>query len=166
VLDHQTTVHHDLHPGRVGITPDFLMPQTLLQPQGFRALLEGERLRLQEEIRGYPTPIPRCDQQFNHLIAQREVLFSQLARLDAVTPTSVGDADSWWDAFVDSSDLEADLKRRIEAAGAYVPVDSLCLSPQCGFSSTHHGNAVSESEQWRKLELVVRVAREVWGSEN
>jgi 5-methyltetrahydropteroyltriglutamate--homocysteine methyltransferase len=55
-----------------------------------------------------------------------------------------------------------EIKRRIEAATAYVPMESLCLSPQCGFSSTHHGNAVSESEQWRKLELVVRVAREVW----
>jgi 5-methyltetrahydropteroyltriglutamate--homocysteine methyltransferase len=56
-----------------------------------------------------------------------------------------------------------EIKRRIDAAGAYVPMDRLCLSPQCGFSSTHHGNAVSENEQWRKLELVVRVAREVWG---
>jgi 5-methyltetrahydropteroyltriglutamate--homocysteine methyltransferase len=37
------------------------------------------------------------------------------------------------------------------------------LSPQCGFSSTHHGNAVSETEQWRKLELVVSVARQMWG---
>jgi 5-methyltetrahydropteroyltriglutamate--homocysteine methyltransferase len=56
-----------------------------------------------------------------------------------------------------------EIKRRIEAASAYLPMESLCLSPQCGFSSTHHGNAVSESEQWRKLDLVVRVAREVWG---
>jgi 5-methyltetrahydropteroyltriglutamate--homocysteine methyltransferase len=56
-----------------------------------------------------------------------------------------------------------EIRRRIEAASAYVPMESLCLSPQCGFSSTHHGNAVSESEQWRKLELVVRVARDVWG---
>jgi 5-methyltetrahydropteroyltriglutamate--homocysteine methyltransferase len=56
-----------------------------------------------------------------------------------------------------------EIKRRIEAAAAYVPMESLCLSPQCGFSSTHHGNAVSETEQWRKLELVVNVAREVWG---
>lgn len=56
-----------------------------------------------------------------------------------------------------------EIKRRIDAAAAHVPMASLCLSPQCGFSSTHHGNAVSESEQWRKLELVVRVAREVWG---
>jgi 5-methyltetrahydropteroyltriglutamate--homocysteine methyltransferase len=56
-----------------------------------------------------------------------------------------------------------EIKRRIDAAGAYVPLDSLCVSPQCGFSSTHHGNAVSENEQWRKLELVVQVARDVWG---
>jgi 5-methyltetrahydropteroyltriglutamate--homocysteine methyltransferase len=55
-----------------------------------------------------------------------------------------------------------EIKRRIAAASAYVPMESLCLSPQCGFSSTHHGNAVSETEQWRKLELVVRVARETW----
>lgn len=81
-----------------------------------RALLDGERLRLQEEIRSYPTPIPRCDQQFNHLIAQREVLFSQLARLEVVTLASVGESGSGWDAFVDSSDLEAELKRRVKAA--------------------------------------------------
>jgi len=56
-----------------------------------------------------------------------------------------------------------EIKRRIEAASAYVPMESLCLSPQCGFSSTHHGNAVSETEQWRKLELVVNVARQMWG---
>ena len=56
-----------------------------------------------------------------------------------------------------------ELKRRIEAASAFVPLENLCLSPQCGFASTHHGNAVSEDEQWRKLELIVRVAEEVWG---
>jgi 5-methyltetrahydropteroyltriglutamate--homocysteine methyltransferase len=56
-----------------------------------------------------------------------------------------------------------EIKRRIDAASAFVPIESLCLSPQCGFSSTHHGNAVSETEQWRKLELVVNVARQIWG---
>ncbi len=54
------------------------------------------------------------------------------------------------------------LKRRIEEASRFVPLDRLCLSPQCGFSSTHHGNALSIDEQWRKLALVVDVAREVW----
>ncbi|MBM3368364.1 MAG: 5-methyltetrahydropteroyltriglutamate--homocysteine S-methyltransferase [Betaproteobacteria bacterium] len=55
------------------------------------------------------------------------------------------------------------IKRRIEQAAKFVPLEDLCLSPQCGFSSTHHGNALSRDEQWRKLELVVQVAREVWG---
>jgi 5-methyltetrahydropteroyltriglutamate--homocysteine methyltransferase len=55
------------------------------------------------------------------------------------------------------------LKRRIDAAAKVVPLEDLCLSPQCGFSSTHHGNLLSVEEQWRKLERVVEVAREVWG---
>jgi 5-methyltetrahydropteroyltriglutamate--homocysteine methyltransferase len=56
-----------------------------------------------------------------------------------------------------------DLKRRIEAAAKYVPLERLCLSPQCGFASTLEGNALSEEEQMAKLRLVVDVAREVWG---
>ena len=62
-------------------------------------------------------------------------------------------------------DLESadDLKRRIDEAAAIVPLEQLCLSPQCGFSSTHHGNALSQDDQWRKLERVVEVARAVWG---
>jgi 5-methyltetrahydropteroyltriglutamate--homocysteine methyltransferase len=55
------------------------------------------------------------------------------------------------------------LKRRIDEAARFVPLERLCLSPQCGFSSTHHGNALSQDDQWRKLERVVEVAREVWG---
>ena len=55
-----------------------------------------------------------------------------------------------------------DVKRRIDAAAKHVPLERLCLSPQCGFSSTHHGNALTQEEQWRKLELVVEIAREVW----
>jgi 5-methyltetrahydropteroyltriglutamate--homocysteine methyltransferase len=54
------------------------------------------------------------------------------------------------------------LKRRIDEAAKYVPLEDLCLSPQCGFSSTHHGNQLTEDEQWRKLERVVQVAEEVW----
>jgi 5-methyltetrahydropteroyltriglutamate--homocysteine methyltransferase len=56
-----------------------------------------------------------------------------------------------------------DLKRRIDEAARYVPLDQLCLSGQCGFSSTVEGNALSYDEQVAKLELIVRVAREVWG---
>jgi 5-methyltetrahydropteroyltriglutamate--homocysteine methyltransferase len=55
-----------------------------------------------------------------------------------------------------------ELKRKIDEASKHVPIENLCLSPQCGFSSTHHGNALSMDEQWRKLERVVEVAREVW----
>lgn len=55
------------------------------------------------------------------------------------------------------------LKRRIDEAAKIVPLENLCLSPQCGFSSTHHGNALTEVEQWKKLERVVEVARDVWG---
>jgi len=55
------------------------------------------------------------------------------------------------------------LLRRIEEASAYAPLDQLCLSPQCGFSSTVDGNALSYDEQVAKLALVVEVADEVWG---
>jgi 5-methyltetrahydropteroyltriglutamate--homocysteine methyltransferase len=55
------------------------------------------------------------------------------------------------------------IKKRIEEASRYVPLENLCLSPQCGFSSTHHGNSLTADEQWRKLERVVEVSREVWG---
>jgi 5-methyltetrahydropteroyltriglutamate--homocysteine methyltransferase len=56
-----------------------------------------------------------------------------------------------------------ELKRRIEEAAKYAPIEQLCLSPQCGFSSTVEGNALSEEEQWAKLRLIVEVAQEVWG---
>jgi len=56
------------------------------------------------------------------------------------------------------------LKRRIDAAAKYVPIENLCVSPQCGFASTFRGNPVSEDVQRRKLERVVEVATEVWGS--
>jgi 5-methyltetrahydropteroyltriglutamate--homocysteine methyltransferase len=55
------------------------------------------------------------------------------------------------------------LKRRIDEAAQYAPLEQLCLSPQCGFSSTVHGNKIAWDDQRRKLELVVEVAREVWG---
>ena len=55
------------------------------------------------------------------------------------------------------------IKRRIAEAAKYADLDQLCLSPQCGFASTEEGNSLAEDEQWRKLELIVEVAREVWG---
>ena len=56
-----------------------------------------------------------------------------------------------------------ELKRRIDEASRYVPIEQLCLSPQCGFSSTVEGNVVTYSDQVAKLELIVETAAEVWG---
>src|SRR5207248_3224505 len=55
------------------------------------------------------------------------------------------------------------LKRRIDEAAKFVPLDQLCLSPQCGFSSTVEGNALTVDQQTAKLRLIVETAREVWG---
>jgi 5-methyltetrahydropteroyltriglutamate--homocysteine methyltransferase len=62
-------------------------------------------------------------------------------------------------------ELEAkdDLERRIEEASRFVDLDQLCLSPQCGFSSTSEGNVLSYDQQWDKLRLIVETAQEVWG---
>jgi 5-methyltetrahydropteroyltriglutamate--homocysteine methyltransferase len=57
-----------------------------------------------------------------------------------------------------------EIKRRIEQAATHVPLDQLCLSPQCGFASTEEGNVLSADEQWAKLRLIVEIAEEVWGS--
>ena len=55
------------------------------------------------------------------------------------------------------------LAKRIDEATRHVPLDRLCLSPQCGFASTHHGNTLTEDDQWRKLERVLEVSQLVWG---
>ncbi len=56
-----------------------------------------------------------------------------------------------------------ELKRRIDEAAQYMPLEQLCLSPQCGFSSTVEGNTLTIEEEKAKLRLVVETAREVWG---
>jgi 5-methyltetrahydropteroyltriglutamate--homocysteine methyltransferase len=56
-----------------------------------------------------------------------------------------------------------EIKRRIDAAAKFVPLDQICLSPQCGFASTVEGNALTFDEQRAKLALVVETAREIWG---
>jgi 5-methyltetrahydropteroyltriglutamate--homocysteine methyltransferase len=55
------------------------------------------------------------------------------------------------------------IKRRIDEAARYAPLEQLCLSPQCGFSSTVHGNEIARESQASKLRLIVEIAREVWG---
>ena len=56
-----------------------------------------------------------------------------------------------------------ELKRRIDQAAKYLPLEQLALSPQCGFASTEEGNVLAEDEQWAKLRMVVELADEVWG---
>ena len=80
-----------------------------------------------------------------------EALFNELAVLGLVT-TKKPDLES-----------KETLKRRIEEASRYVDVDQLCLSPQCGFSSTFEGNELSRDDQIAKLRLIVETAQEVWG---
>jgi len=58
---------------------------------------------------------------------------------------------------------KADIKRRIDEAARLVPLEQLCLSPQCGFASTEEGNILAEDEQWAKLRLIVELAEEIWG---
>jgi 5-methyltetrahydropteroyltriglutamate--homocysteine methyltransferase len=55
-----------------------------------------------------------------------------------------------------------EIMRRIEEATRYISIENICLSPQCGFSSTHHGNKLSMDDQKRKLELVVNIAQDIW----
>ncbi len=64
-----------------------------------------------------------------------------------------------------TGDLEdkAAIEKRIEEATKFAPLDQFCLSPQCGFASTEEGNVLTEEAQWKKLELIVTIAKEVWG---
>ncbi|WP_047979809.1 5-methyltetrahydropteroyltriglutamate--homocysteine S-methyltransferase [Ornithinibacillus contaminans] len=55
------------------------------------------------------------------------------------------------------------IKKRIQEATEFVSLDQLCLSPQCGFASTHHGNKLTEEQQWAKLKFIVDITKEVWG---
>src|SRR5215213_2278127 len=57
-----------------------------------------------------------------------------------------------------------ELLRRIEEAAKFVDINQLCLSPQCGFSSTEEGNVLADADQWSKLKMIVELADEVWGS--
>jgi 5-methyltetrahydropteroyltriglutamate--homocysteine methyltransferase len=56
-----------------------------------------------------------------------------------------------------------DVKRRIQEAAKYVPLEQLALSPQCGFASTEEGNVLTEEQQWAKMREIVELAEEVWG---
>ena len=57
-----------------------------------------------------------------------------------------------------------DIKRRVDEATKYIPLENLCISPQCGFASMVSGNIISEADQWRKLSFVAEVAEEICGN--
>jgi 5-methyltetrahydropteroyltriglutamate--homocysteine methyltransferase len=56
------------------------------------------------------------------------------------------------------------LKRRIDEAARYVPLEQVALSPQCGFASSVAGNLITEEAQWAKLKLIAKVCEDVWGT--
>src|SRR5436309_9181946 len=100
---------------------DALLDQQSAARETIRAYLRSERDRIFEEIRAYPTPIPRCDAQFNHLIEKRERLVQELARLDAAATSSAvagdGDGTARIEAFIASSDyFDDDAKLRLKSA--------------------------------------------------
>ena len=78
-------------------------------------------------------------------------LCSESVQVLGLVPTKRGELES-----------KDDLKRRIDAA--FVDGDQLCLSPQCGLSSTKEGNDLTAGQQWAKLALIVETAQEVWGT--
>jgi hypothetical protein len=82
-----------------------------------KACLESERARVHAEIRAYPTPIPRCDAQFNHLIESRERLLHELARLDAARSSAVANnGAARVEEFIDSSGcLDDNAKLRLKS---------------------------------------------------
>jgi 5-methyltetrahydropteroyltriglutamate--homocysteine methyltransferase len=63
------------------------------------------------------------------------------------------------------ADLESvgALTKRIKEAAKYMPLENMCVSPQCGFSSTHHGNSLTDAQQWKKFERLVKTAETIWG---
>jgi 5-methyltetrahydropteroyltriglutamate--homocysteine methyltransferase len=60
-------------------------------------------------------------------------------------------------------ELKDAIKRRIDEASRFAPLEQFCLSPQCGFASTEEGNILAEDEQWAKLKMIVDLSKEVWG---
>jgi 5-methyltetrahydropteroyltriglutamate--homocysteine methyltransferase len=111
---------------------------------------------------------PIAERMFNTLAHQRFLLeyddersggFEPLRFVPKGKVVVLGLISSKWPR-IESVD---ELRRRIDEAAKYVPLEQLALSPQCGFSSGLEGNLISEDEQWWKIDRLMEVAREVWG---
>ena len=111
---------------------------------------------------------PIAEQVFGTLLVDRFLLEYDTARAGDFGPLRYMPPDktvvlgliSTKVAALESADA---VVRRVEEAARYVPVERLAISPQCGFASSLPGNLLTLDDQWRKLELVVEVARRVWG---
>ena len=78
-------------------------------------------------------------------------------------PTSInGGPERYSVSVLIPKDDKETVKARINQAAKYIPLDRLCLSPQCGFASCEIGNKITEEQQWAKLALVKEIADEVW----
>jgi 5-methyltetrahydropteroyltriglutamate--homocysteine methyltransferase len=112
---------------------------------------------------------PVAERLFNHLAVDAFFLEFDNPRSGDFSPLRLVPADKTVVLGLVSSksaELEAveDLRRRIDAAATHVPLDRLCLSPQCGFASVAGGNLITEDDERAKLRLVSEVAEAVWGS--
>ena len=112
---------------------------------------------------------PIAEKLFNSLAVDRFLLEYDTARAGTFEPLRFMPHDKMVVLGLVSSkepslETHDQLRRRIDEASRYVPIDNLALSPQCGFASTAAGNLLTEDEQWRKLELVVETAYKVWGT--
>ena len=158
-------------PKQVGVV-DPLQNQLFTNPRLLRNPFPGRRCRTLAKQR-----LGRLQRDAENFLAGRiHLLGIFLGELDAFRPERAGGFEPL--RFIRpgttvvlgliSSKLPAlesqdDLRRRIDEAARYVPLDQLCLSPQCGFSSTVEGNDVAVWEERAKLSLCVELAREVWG---
>ena len=111
---------------------------------------------------------PIADKAFNRLNVDRFLLEYDTERAGGFEPLRFMPRDKTVVLGLISSkepELESvdDLRRRIDAAARFVPIENLAIAPQCGFASTMLGNLLSWDDQKRKLELVVETARKVWG---
>ena len=112
---------------------------------------------------------PIAEKLFNQLAVDQFLLEYESERAGTFEPLRFVPNDKRVVLGLVSSKLAAlesqeQLLRRIDEAAAYVPIEQLALSPQCGFASAMEGNLLTEDDQWRKLELVVKTAQKVWRS--
>jgi 5-methyltetrahydropteroyltriglutamate--homocysteine methyltransferase len=111
---------------------------------------------------------PIAEKAFNQLNVDRFLLEYDTERAGGFEPLRFMPSDKMVVLGLISSKQPAlepmdDVRRRIDEASKYVPIERLALAPQCGFASTFLGNLLTWDEQRRKLELVVHTARTVWG---